>query len=990
MEVATVPKKGPPTPRGRRNSAAINREYASRHLIVSKNYLATHQRARYSALDRAIQSVATPVLRDYVEIPANIIPSTYHVASTAVTGHPGQAARMLAQPYVDFYHDPVGSFKAHPLGTALLAAGPVRGVSSIAGRVSRLAPETTLVGRLGATTRAPRTVAESALQESRSYHRDPLVKAGQVAKERVQTARQRRVQTKAAMALRRGDAEHADELLSQARSLDPHRMPEHEVRRRVDETLDANEIIRRQHRARILNDVDQALPKKGAEAVPLVAQNITRAHPEDLARYRQEIATVADKELSRPSRVKANRELQAQIRQAEKAPDMVAVQKAADRYRDLTTPLRSKLVDYGLLDKDAAEMSPLVPYAVRHMGARHSKDLKALVDSEGNALTPQAIRSHMEANGFKEPAYVTQAPRRSGKGNYYVAQHEAPKLSKQQRTGEATRKGTHNAHPDVLREGAARMQGLVDAHEGYSRTIGEFAHRDRSGSPVTFDSHAKAADAADDLALRTGVRWRPVRLKPFAGTTRQVQSSLEHMHDAAQTEAPDLIGSLEKAVSKNSDAPGPYALIPDAAADQIYQHLRVQGGGAAGKGLQVAQGAFRKTVLATNPRWLFGNVAEAALRSTIERAGPRSYLTAHRALKQLEDTNPQAAEQLKARVLGGGHFTMADRMPKRTAEQFEGTRLEPLAKRLAQVSRSPVGGRQVVGIWNAWTDFVFHRLNQPLEGAFQKAMLGKAIRTELMPRDLVKLSTRAIDQAAHGLEGTADQVRLGREVDRMYGKYAKFSPSQRKFMVLYTPFVAWTLNAVRFVSKTLPQDHPVLTSLLVSASQASEEWRKEHGLSKFIKDAVPPFLQGTIPISGDRKLPASRYTPFGAYQSLPETFGDAVLPQFSGVLEALKGKDWKGAQLKGPDGRPIPENDDLGRGWAAAKAFAESTVPLLSQAERAAAAGGSVGHRATKVLSPFSTIAPKQPKSSGGGSGIDWGTGGSSSSSGGSGSQIAW
>jgi hypothetical protein len=50
----------------------------------------------------------------------------------------------------------------------------------------------------------------------------------------------------------------------------------------------------------------------------------------------------------------------------------------------------------------------------------------------------------------------------------------------------------------------------------------------------------------------------------------------------------------------------------------------------------------------------------------------------------------------------------------------------------------------------------------------------------------------------------------------MYGKYGKFSPDMRKAVALYTPFAAWSLNAMTFVVKTLPRDHPV--ALAVTAA----------------------------------------------------------------------------------------------------------------------------------------------------------------------------
>jgi hypothetical protein len=73
----------------------------------------------------------------------------------------------------------------------------------------------------------------------------------------------------------------------------------------------------------------------------------------------------------------------------------------------------------------------------------------------------------------------------------------------------------------------------------------------------------------------------------------------------------------------------------------------------------------------------------------------------------------------------------------------------------------------------------------------------------------------------------------------MYGKYGKFPPGLRRAIANYTPFMAWSLNAVQFMYSVLPKDHPVLTSLIASSNIATEDWRKKHGLK------VDPFALGT-------------------------------------------------------------------------------------------------------------------------------------------------
>jgi hypothetical protein len=79
----------------------------------------------------------------------------------------------------------------------------------------------------------------------------------------------------------------------------------------------------------------------------------------------------------------------------------------------------------------------------------------------------------MRKNGVEEPAFLTQAPNTRGAKNFYVASDRAPVIRKTARTGEATRKGTFDAHPETLRENAAKAQGLADATDGFTGFIHE-------------------------------------------------------------------------------------------------------------------------------------------------------------------------------------------------------------------------------------------------------------------------------------------------------------------------------------------------------------------------------------------------------------------------------------------------------------------------------------------------------------------------------------
>jgi hypothetical protein len=918
--------------------------------------------------------------KDLVNFPAQAVPSVYVPAAAAVEAVKGDKSRGRKLLHDLPHTDPVAALvtghpkralkiaNEHPGFTALEAFGVKGAIGRGVGRVMRAAPKGTRVHQLASTTRADRTVPGTTLAQKQSYSPD-------VGRKAVQVANERRRAKRAAVIQAKGVERQDPELLANAQKLDPTRMSDQEIRKRVDERVAANETIRRHNRTVAVEEAHRAItntrsptggPLRRAEivatnrrtrvkptaATTLRAQAITSATVKDLRAYRDELA--AQHDALGPSQALANRTLRKQIDKAIASnPDPVALKQAAERYAQVVAPRQAALVAHGLLDTAQVEKAPLVPYAVRHMGAEPGEHGPV---RGGAPVATAEIRAHMKRSGVEQPVYVTQAPGQRGAKNFFVSSGRPPQISTGTRTGAATVKGTLDAHPDVLLEGAAKMQGLIDAADGYTATVHEFAHKPTLGHLKT---KKEADQAARDLNASTGSNWRAVRIHPFGADNAQLKALLDKA--SGEGDLGENVGAHQPvkdaldAAIKGHDGPGPWALMPEAAAARFAQHLHNLGVGPKAKALQVAGSGFRRTVLATSPTWMTGNVTEAALRSALGRAGPRSYVTGRRVVKRLEELDPNAAQQLTARATGGGHFSMADRQHiRRDSSQFAGsTTLEPLARGLGAFWRAP-GPKLLAQAWHGWTDLVFRQLNGRLESQFQTAMLGKALRdSPLMSDHLRKLSEQAIDQAAHGLRDTNEQARFAREVERMYGKYSAFSPDTRWAIATYTPFIAWTLNAVKFVTTVLPMDHPAATALIASAELQTKEWRKDHGLDLFMKGALPGFLQGSIPLSGGRHQRAPfRYTPFGAFGDPLDTAAGAVLPQFTGVLAAFKGEDWKGAKLRKPDGSPADIGDKL---MAAAGSFADATVPIVAQAKR-------IGDKGIGALNPVAPVAPRKPK----------------------------
>lgn len=581
----------------------------------------------------------------------------------------------------------------------------------------------------------------------------------------------------------------------------------------------------------------------------------------------------------------------------------------------------------------------------RRVATRHTTRVEPRVRMEkGDVRLPLAdIHAHMLAHGEPIPSFLSQAPNARGARNFFQSSSRAPHIDQARRTGEATRGGTFDAHPDTLVEQAARQQGLVDAFDGFHGFLNEFAIKGLGGKIKTLKTRKQVEQAARDAMFdehgepRAGaIKFVPVRVNPFGGRHEQLAKMLEGTDSAAQHGAQAINDAIHSAL--NGDGDGDWALVPEAAAKRLQEHVRVLNPGNLGKVGQKVNTVFRKTVLATSLPWLAGNTIEGGMRAALAHAGPRSYRTGRRVLARAKELDKQKGEAFAARTVGGGHFGSAERQHVHlNVDAMNPGKVKALSKGLGAFWRSP-GPKQAANLWHNYTHTVFNVVNRAAETQIQTAMLGKALRdSHLMTPELLRLSEKAVDEAARGALDVNTAADLGRQVDIMYGKYGKWSPDMRKMVALYTPFVAWTLNAAYFVLRTLPRDHPVATGLLAATLNATDEWRKEHGLDKFIQGAVPDWLQGSIPLPGGGHLRAPfRYTPFGAWSNIGETIGGNVLPLYSSPIAALAGRDWTGKPLRDSNGDPLHEPfTEL----AAGRAFVEATVPGLSLGERFAKGG---------------------------------------------------
>jgi hypothetical protein len=904
-----------------KKASAFNTANPTKHKQRASDIYLTDPKALKAAgfkVDNA-SKVFGNVYRDIAEIGQTPV-SLYKVGETA-THDPGKAAKMLAQPYVDIAKHPLKSLAEHPLLTPLTIAGPKALVGRGAGAVARTGALGRTVKAAAGTERVVKSVPGTSLTKTEKYSPDVITKARQVGVEKVRAARDRRV-----------EAMGGPEVQPRAR------MSEREIQKRVDERVALNEDVRRANRAKVIHEASQALKHNEHPATSLIAQGIVKPHRADIQHYISELE--AEHANLKPAEKHANKQLRGELQKIVDNPkvDLEKAQAAGKRYARIISKRQPSLIEHGMLSREQSLRARLIPYAVQHMGAKHEDG--ALVTAQGHPLSTDTILQHYSLHHSDElPAFVTHRPR--SRGSFNIRSERAPSIGTGVRTGRSVKAGLVDPSHGALVENAARVQGLKDAAEGFNGIVKEFAVK--TGDKVTqFKTRAEAADAARNMRFDehgnpvTGTHdMVPIRLSPFK------QSQLEALIE--NTKGDEMVGThspVREAIQNalnGGEGEGPWALIPKAAQKRIQQHMNTMGSTTFEQAAQATSGVFRKTVLSTSPTWLWGNVAEASIRTALNRAGPGSYVYARRVLNDLHRTNPELAQEVAHRVVGGGHFSTAERMQIfRSADQFTDTALEPLANSMARVVRSP-GASSVANAWHQWTTHVF-RFNSALERQFQTAMFGRALKRE---------GYKAVEDAARGLKNTEAQVRFGRMVDDAYGKYSKWSPSTRFVIATYTPFISWWLAATKFVFHVLPRDHPVVTSLMASSVTATRDWREKEKITLPQLGLKAGFLAGDIPLAGGRHVNIARYTPFGAFTD-PSSVADTVLPQFSTLAAAARGEDWKGHEYK-----------TFKQGLhGTLSGLAGSYIPFFSRFESAKKYG------VKESLNPYRPVAPgkKKPK----------------------------
>jgi hypothetical protein len=395
-------------------------------------------------------------------------------------------------------------------------------------------------------------------------------------------------------------------------------------------------------------------------------------------------------------------------------------------------------------------------------------------------------------------------------------------------------------------------------------------------------------------------------------------------------------------------------LMPAGVVEQLERHIKPAS--EFEKFFQALNAPFRFAVLA-QPRWLTGNFIEPyIIRMTTTGSGlnvfglARDLTATHRLLKRMDASQDprvrDAAQQIRAQQFGGLFVGNRSASVYRNAEQDFPVLYGQIISRLPVIREGfdfmRMMGRALMKPGN-------HVLpGQPRHrGPRAARVLGQRVARDIqdMQGSVLagwRLHKEALDEVAKGLVDTPTQRRFMEVQHEVLGKYEGFPPWMRRLTQTIMPFIPWVINSARFVFWTMPAHRTLQTALLMKVNDVvAQDWKDQHA------DTPPGGLRLAIPTKKGGWIDLARYTPYGMSGPLAsgdlQGVTDQLLPQFSGTLSAIEGRD--------PFGRPLRTEAQVREGrkdvsggeklFQALYGLGESLVPYVAQARRVREGGGT-------------------------------------------------
>lgn len=527
------------------------------------------------------------------------------------------------------------------------------------------------------------------------------------------------------------------------------------------------------------------------------------------------------------------------------------------------------------------------------------------------------IEQHMVEHG-KDPnsiAYVNLgAPREPGE----VPTHASTNLTSRgdsairSRTAREITTGNWKPGHTALADSQVGSMRRIDRAKGFDHLVQQTAIHE-NGEVVSGTKDTIAGLKEEYEKQHPGVKVRAVPLHSENDVAAQGAKQAQAFVD----DHGEPLSPTDKGVSKKQR----FGLVPETALKRYQAHVEADKPSYFGSAGVVTR-AFRNTVLPFSPKWLVGNVVEAALRSALVGAGPgdaQLFRTVIQTMRDAEDHD--SADALEA-YANGQHYSMAQRQNEKMTGAGALNKPPPHA---LEVARNLPALKQALDVYHGLVQKIYG-FNHRVEQRFSHAAMGAHMRTQLTEfgANWMQAASRQDEWMQKLAQGYADPELArdaGRFVQQTLGKYDRFSPGMKKYVNNIAPFAPWYWNALRFVYATMPGLHPLAQSVLLSAAQTEQatylQQMKDVGglganfggvsmgsLNSSLHEAPgSPFaaLSGAGP---GGYLNLGRYTPWSAPADGPVNFlSSQILPQGQGIfLAAVAKEDAFGNPLKDKNG----------------------------------------------------------------------------------------
>jgi hypothetical protein len=885
-------------------------------------------------------------LKDAVDLPAETFSTAGTLGKDIVTGHPGKAVSDVVSPYKQLVEHPGQTILNHPLDTYLMATAPLHGVTRLgAGAVRAAAPDSTL-GQALATSREGVQLGGKLTSERPRSSPYPLIQAGQ---KLVEKAKYDRAPT--------------GELVPRSPTLRA-KLTGMETSRQVG----VNERIRTANRdltiSRRVRAITPGLASKvahgarsalkynpdravipGAEVLSRIADATIRkpsTYIQDLEKHIRQVAATRPDLVGSPKLLK---EHDAYINTLTKAAqrnlspaDLAKVFKAADAYAEDYHPVQSeahKLGQFGDRTPDALLKRQLYHYAQTHMGAHVDPEL-GLVDEHGAPLGTSTIMAHLkgpEGTDGRVPAFTSDKPKAGSA--FYVSSERRPLPQNASNTGFAFTHGLTDPGHNALLEQHVRMQGIVDSHKAQNRLVSTNTVMKPDGT--AWPSYGKALKDAPPgyVPIALSQPFHPLDSlgKALEGTD---PNDLER---EAQTHSLDLNARL------NDSGQGRWGLVDETVLKRLNEHTGQITSNAAMRGFKMANNQFRQVALGTSPKHIPGVISEGIIRSVASGEGIGSWITGRRLINRAEQLNPDLGRQGHIQITGGGVAgSTKTMMTRQVSDHFHGTNLEGPLKGFEALMRAP-GPRQLRTAWKAWLKLAINGTKKYVEEQNQTASLGKAALRDFGSEHgpvfkAMRLQGAMLDDAAKGLFDPVKLRQFRAEIERVRGRWTDLTPTGQTAMML-SPFGLWWTNSVKWLARS-PIDRPVQSGALAAATVGTQKDRSAQGLDLFSPNAAPGYMQGGIPLGGNKILAQNYYSPFGVANDPLATFGSLAAPTLQAAIYGAAGDNYLGKALTSPDN---PHGDKAANPGMRLRYILNSGlglfIPLYSKAETIAQGGAS-------------------------------------------------